>query len=194
MTRRHPHRPYPSALLLVILLTGISGTGVADLLSAEPVEIRHQVTGLFAPERVADLQEIVGSMTDIRLIRVDFTNAEAVFSYDAAAVFPGAKPEQIVERLNHRLRDASQHTFGIKPLCTVEPERLKTVTIPVAGLDCKACSLAAYEIVAKLKGVETATASFKTGLVTARIHPDQIDQVELETALKERGVTLRQSE
>ena len=37
----------------------------------------------------------------------------------------------------------------------------------VTGIDCKACRLAVYEIVAKLDGDEHATASFKYGLVTA---------------------------
>ena len=40
-------------------------------------------------------------------------------------------------------------------------------------------------------GVEMATASFKEGRVTALINPEKIDRVELETALKQRGVQLK---
>lgn len=126
----------------------------------------------------------------IKLVRVDYEHAEAHFDYDPAKVFPGAKPEQVVERFDNLLRDATRHTFGVKPLCTVERDKLKRVEIPVVGLDCKACSLAAYEMVFKLKGVELATASFKDGKVTALIDPEQIDQAEIEMTLKQRGVQL----
>jgi len=181
----------------VLLYGAVSGFGLLRPASAsEPQggvrEFRHQVTGLFAPDREADLRKVLDGFSDVRLVRVDFTRSEAVLEYDPDRAFPGATPEQIVERLNSRVRDASHHTFGVKPVCPVDPEALKQISIPVVGLDCRACSLAAYEIVARLKGVESATASFKDGLVTARIHPDVIDQVEVETALKERGVQIRQ--
>jgi copper chaperone CopZ len=64
------------------------------------------------------------------------------------------------------------------------------VEIPIVGLDCKACSLAVYEILFRLKGVEQATASFKAGKATALIDPKQIDRAELEMALRQRGVQL----
>ena len=65
------------------------------------------------------------------------------------------------------------------------------VEIPVVGLDCKACCLAAYEAIYKLEGVERATASFKDGLVTAWIDSEKTDRTKLEAALKQRNVTLK---
>jgi copper chaperone CopZ len=61
----------------------------------------------------------------------------------------------------------------------------------VLGLDCKACALAAYESIAKIDGVEQATASFRDGLVTARIDPARTSRAALEEILKKRGVTLK---
>lgn len=166
----------------------------ATLLAAEPPDpppvIKHQITGLFSPDREKDLQQVFEKLPEFKLVKVDFANAEASLQYDVARVFPGAKPEQIVERLDNLVRGASNHTFGVKPLRSVEKESLKLVEIPVVGLDCKACSLGAYEAVYRLKGVETATASFKEGRVTALINPEQIDRVELEMALKQRGVQI----
>lgn len=152
---------------------------------------RHQVSGLFAVERVPDLTIAMRDIPGIELVDVDFKSAEATFLYDSAIVFPGAKPEQIVERFDQTLRQASNHTFGIKPLRTMPLEKLKRVEIRVGGLDCKACSFGAYEAVWRLPGVETATASFKLGLVTALIDPEKIDQTELEMALKQRGVEVK---
>ncbi|HVX10297.1 MAG TPA: heavy metal-associated domain-containing protein [Pirellulales bacterium] len=154
---------------------------------------KHQVTGLFSKERVPDLEKIVRQLSEIELVRVDFATAEAEFRYDIAKVFPNATPEQIVERLDQMLRNASRHTFGIKPLCATPREELERVEIPVLGLDCKACCLAAYEAIYKLEGVEQATASFKEGLVVAWIHPGKTDVKMLETALKQRNVTLKES-
>src|ERR687883_37356 len=82
---------------------------------------------------------------------------------------PAAKPEQVVERLDQKVREASHHTFGVKPRRTVPRDKLKRVEVAVAGLDCRACCLAAYEIVAAVDGVYQATASFKDGQVTALI-------------------------
>lgn len=165
------------------------------LLASEPPDpphlIKHQITGLFSPDREKDLQQVFEKLPDLKLVRVDFANAEASLEYDAAKVFPGAKPEQIVERLDNLIRGASNHTFGVKPLRSAKKEALKLIEIPVVGLDCKACSLAAYEAVYRLKGVETATASFKEGRVTALVDPEMIDRVELETALKQRGVQIQ---
>ena len=182
--------------LMWALLTVMSNSPAQDAVDlVQP--IRHQVTGLFCIERVDDLRKSMdklkaeGGMPDIELVRVDFSTAEAVFQYDPAKAFPGATPEQIIERFDNLLKQASRHTFGIKPLCTTSREQLTLLEIPVIGLDCKACSLAAYEAVYKLEGVEQATASFREGLVTAWIHPEKTDRATLEEALLNRNVTLK---
>ncbi len=157
-----------------------------------PQEVKHQVTGLFCPERVEDLHKAAKQLTNIELVSVDYAKAEAVFRYDPANVFHNATPEKIVEQFDNQLRNASRHTFGIKPLCTTPRDQLQFVEIPVVGLDCKACSLGAYEILYKLEGVEQATASFKTGLVTAWIHSSKTDRKSLEETLVKRNVTLKE--
>ena len=53
------------------------------------------------------------------------------------------------------------------------------VVIPAAGLDCKACCLAAYETISGIDGVEQATASFKEGRITALIDPLKTDRAKL---------------
>lgn len=155
-----------------------------------PQQVRHQVTGLFLPERVQDLREVCSKLPNIRLLEVDYPKAEAVFEYVPGQAFPGAKPEQVVERFDQVLRQATRSTFGIKPLPTMPPEKLLRIEIPVAGLDCKACSLAAYEAVYRLDGVERATADFRVGLVTAVVDPSKTDRQTLEAALKKRGVEI----
>jgi len=159
--------------------------------SARGDTIKHQITGLFMKDREQDLREAVDKIPQVKLVSIDFKNAEATFEYDSAKVFPGAKPEQVIQRFDALLRSASNHTFGIKPLRSVPLEKLRLIEIPVAGLDCKACSLAAYEAVAKLDGVERATASFREGRVTALIDPEKTDRAKLEDALKKRGVQVK---
>lgn len=153
-------------------------------------EFKHQVTGLFMPEREADLREVIATLPQLKLVAIDFENAEVTLDYDAAKAFPGAKGDQIVKRLDDLLRSASHSTFGVKPLRTVSLDKLTLVEIRAAGLDCKACALAAYEGVYKLDGVERATASFREGKVTALIDPTKTDRAKLEAALKQRGVTI----
>lgn len=151
---------------------------------------RHVVTGLFSPERIADLRALCAELPEIELVSIDFERAEASFAYDPARAFPDARtPEQLVERLDNLLRNASRHTFGARPARTTSWEELRRVEIPVRGLDCKGCCLGAYDAIYRLEGVEAATASFRDGLVTAWIEPARIGRAELEAALKQRGVT-----
>lgn len=174
----------------------VSWAGWANVVQAQekPAEVptfKHQITGLFCPEREQDLRDLCEQqLTKFKLVSVDYANSEATFAYDPAVVFPGAKPEQYVERLNNELRSVSRYTFGAKPLRTMAKDQLKRVEIPIAGLDCKACSLAVYEIIAKLPGVEQAQASFRLGRATAYIDPTKIDQARIEMELKQRGVSL----
>lgn len=74
------------------------------------------------------------------------------------------------------------------PLRQTTPRgKLTEVVIPVAGLDCKACCLAAYEAVAGIDGVVRATARFKDGRVTVTIDPAKTDRAKLEDALTKKG-------
>ncbi len=158
--------------------------------AVEPQAYVFRVTGLFDPDRVDDFRAVVEKLPDVRLETLDYDRAEARFTFDPAKLFPGAKPEQIVERFDQIVRQSSSSTFGIRPPSVVPRERLQAVTIPIVGLDCRACSLAAYEIVLKVEGVEQAQASFRDGLVRAWIDPTRTTRAALEEALRKRNVQL----
>ena len=157
---------------------------------AEEQTVTHRITGLFSPEREADLRKALEKLPEIKLVRLDFSHAEGSFTYDATKAFPGTKTVDIVKKFDEQLRNASNHTLGVQPVSSTAKDKLRRVEIPVAGLDCKACCLAAYEIIYKMEGVEQATASFKEGRITALIDPQKIDRPALESALKQRGVTV----
>jgi copper chaperone CopZ len=169
--------------------------GLVALPQARAEDQKHQITGLFCPEREADFKQLCEQkLARFKLVSIDYVNAEATFDYDPAKEFPGANPAQVIERFDNELRNASRHTFGVKALRTTPKEKLELVEIPIAGLDCKACSLAVYEILYRLKGVEQATAYFKVRKATALIDPAQTNRAELEKVLKERGVTVKAAE
>ncbi|HZZ79381.1 MAG TPA: heavy metal-associated domain-containing protein [Gemmataceae bacterium] len=170
-----------SAIAIVVAVLSTPG-----VLRAE--QITYQVTGLFMPEREADLREAVAKMPAVKLVRIDYNKAEAVFDFDAKKF---GKPQQALAAFDQMLKQASNHTFGVKPLSTTPADKLTLIEIPVSGCDCKACSLVAYEAVYKLDGVERATASFRAGKVTAVIDPTKTDRAKLEAALKKRGVHLK---
>jgi len=128
---------------------------------------------------------------DAKLVSIDYSAAEAVFEYNPQKSFDKAKPDKIPERLDNAVRTNSHSTFGVKPLSTTPADKLQTVEIGVVGLDCKGCALAAYESVARLEGVVQATASFKTGLVTAKFDPEKTNRAALEEALVKARVELK---
>jgi len=160
----------------------------------EPQTFKYRVTGLFNRDRENDLREAVKKMTDVAIVSIDFDVAEVTFSYDPAKLFQkGTKEKDWLERFDGQLRQASSHTFGAKPLSETPKDKLTRVEIGVMGPDCKGWCLAAYEYVAKIDGVEQATASFKDGLVTALIDPAKTNRAALEDALKKRQVQLKKS-
>ena len=171
---------------LIACLTGLFV--LAPLAAADPPGLKVRVTGLFAPSREKDLREALADWPEVKIASLDFDCAEVVLAFDSEKLFPKAKPADVIARLDERVRNLTNHTFGIKAVSAVPKEKLVRVEIAAAGLDCKACCLAAYEIVAKIDGVEQATASFKEGRITARIDPAKTEKAKLEAALKERGV------
>lgn len=164
---------------------------VADDKPNERPPVKHRVTGLFSPDREADLKKVFSEkLPEVKLVSIDFKNSEATFVYDADLLFNKPKPEQIIERFDNLLRTHTLGTFGIRAVCATPKEKLMFVEIGVVGLDCKGCGLAVYETIYRIDGVEQATASFKEGLVTAWIDPKKTDRAALEDALKKRGVQL----
>ena len=181
--------------LLALLMLGLSSLAipcVADELPEPNTEVKVRVTGLFSPERIPDLHGATLRNPELKLVDVDYPTSVVTFKYASESeMFRGAKPEQVIERLHNLLGNSSRYTFGARELCPLPRDKLTFLEIPVAGLDCKACCLGAYDAVYRLEGVEQATASFRDGLVTAWIDATKTDRVKLEKALQDRGVTLQ---
>ncbi len=176
-------------LIFIALAAPFFHAKTAQTGSKEPAKLRVRIIGLFAKERTADLQVVLDKW-QIKMLELDFNHAEGLLEFDAAKVLAGVKPPEYTARLDEMVRNASQGTFGLKPPSSTPKNQLKRIEIPVLGLDCKACCLAAYEIIARLDGVEQGTASFKDGRISALIDPKRIQISQMEAALKERGVTI----
>ena len=176
----------PLALAIVLTL-GPGAAAIADE-PDQPERFTYRVLGLFAPNREQALREVFQDLPDLSLVAVDFDDAEIVVEFVPGTAFPGTKPDQLVERFDQKLRSASRGAFSVKPRRTVPRDELQQVVIPIAGLDCQGCCLAAYEAVARIDGVVQATASFKEGRLTAWIDPSKTDRATLADTLRKRGV------
>lgn len=175
------------ACAALLCVWAASPLGAAD---ANPRPFVHQVTGLFSPDRVEDLRLAVAEIPQLKLRSVDFERSEATFEYDPQQLFNTTKPHQVIERLDALVRSKSRSTLGVRHASATPPEMLVKVEIPVVGLDCKGCSWAAYQIVARNEGVDRVQVSFKEGRITAWIDPSETTREFLEEMLKRRGVTL----
>jgi len=143
------------------------------------------------PDRVDDLRKVLKDLPETKLLGIDFKATKATLAYATDSdLFRGAKPEQIIERINNRVRQISGHTFATRPPGTIPRDKLERVEIPIMGLDCRACSFGVYGILERIEGVEQATASFHDGLAIAWIDPAKTNRSALEDALKKRGVQL----
>lgn len=193
----------PRRMMMTVRLSDVESPAVADIEPASKDEptakfrfdndhaVKLQVTGLFVPERADNLRRLMRQLPEARLIDVDFKTAAATVAYSAESdLFRGANPEQVVERINTRLRQLSGHTLGVKPPGALPRDKLERIEIGIVGLDCKACSLAVYEVLAGVEGVEQATADFRNGLAVAWVDPDKTNRAAVEDALKKRNVQL----
>ena len=175
--------------LLALLLALATIGHAAD--ESKPETTTHRITGLFSPQREAALRTAMEKLPGVTLVSVDFEHAEAVFAYDAKVAFKDTKPEQVVERLGDMLRSATRHTLGIAPLEATPKDKLARIEIVVAGCDCPACGLAAYESIFKIAGVAAATVNFKDGRIVALVDAEKTNRAALEAALKKRGVEMK---
>lgn len=152
-----------------------------------------QVTGLFMPGCDEDFRQVFAEFPEAQLKELDFETATGKIAYAAkSSLFGSAKSEQVVERLNNRIRQISGSRLGVKPPGSIPREKLERVEIGIVGLDCKACSLAVYSILERVPGVEQATANFHDGLAVAWIDPAQTSRAALEELLQQRRVQLAQ--
>lgn len=159
--------------------------------ATEKPVMKHQITGLFCAERVEDLRAVCrDKLARFSLQDIDYENGEATFRYDPQKEFPGANPQQVIERFDQELRNVTRHTFGAKAIRGKTKQELQRVEFMIAGLDCKACSLAVYEMLYRQPGVEQAQASFRERRAVAWIDGTMTDRATLLKLLRERGVTV----
>lgn len=156
----------------------------------------YRLIGLSAPEREADLREVMKAVPDVALVSLDAAKAEVTLRYELEKLFPTAKPKQppapekITERISSLIGQASKNTFTVTAPSTVPADKLTKVEIPIGVLDCKACRYAAYQAVAKVDGVERATVSATPSAVIAWIDATKTKREALEEALKKARVEL----
>src|SRR4051812_39507629 len=99
---------------VLLAMIAASHLGAAATQPASGVhKVVHRVTGIFAPDREADLREALLKVPGVELVSLDFDHSEATFAYDPAKAFAGTKPDKIIERFDQELRNASHHTMGI---------------------------------------------------------------------------------
>jgi len=178
---------------VLIMFTRLMGLGFVVLCSGPVVAAEQMATfrllGLFQPDRSEDFREIISSkIPDLAVTKIDYDLGIVELKFDPDKLLNKAKPEQYLERLENLIRQASYGTFSLIPLSKTTPEKLEKIEIKIAGLDCKACSFAAYDAVAKLDGVERATVSFKEGQLFAWIDPMKVDRAKLVEALLKKRV------
>jgi len=180
--------------LTVIILAACS---IARCALADEATAQYRLTGLFEPDRVADLRRQAGALsagekdapTEVRLVDVNYDTSIVTFAYDPAAKpFKGADAEKVRERISNLLRGATRGTFDVFLLGALKPGEQQEVRIGVAGLDCKGCAYGAYRAVAAIEGLERATVSFKEGWLKAWIDPARTNQEAVVAALEKAHV------
>jgi copper chaperone CopZ len=164
--------------------------------STQAGELTLRVTGLFSKDRVDDLRRAVEMIERVEIKSIDYETAKVTFIFETGdePFKSNAAPEQILSAIDSKVKKATRHTMTALLPTEVPKDKLARIEIEVVGLDCKACSYAAYRAIYQIEGVARATASFKDGKVTALIDPKETNRPALEEALKKKGVILKSTE
>ena len=187
---RRGRRVRRGRLLLFFCMLVSSLIRAADEKPAGETTVKYRVNGMFSPDRQEDLRQAAAKLADFKLVTIDYDNAEVTFCYDSSKVLKGAKPDHVLNTMDSKLREASNHTLGLMNPIT-NREKLQRVEVHVGMLDCKACGLGVYWIVTKVPGVEQATVDIKDGHVIAWLDPEKTKRADIVEMLKMREVTVK---
>ena len=171
----------------------VGGSAIAGLASAEEQTSEFRIVGLFSTDREQDLRDLAAKLPGLNIAGVDFENAKVTLRYDLHQLFPDEDPrkkwsaEEIQNRLNDLLTNASMGTFGLKPLPTTPANKLTKLELHIGILDCKGCRYGAYLMVIHVSGVEEAIVGLNR-MLTVWIDPSKTDRAAVEEALKKGNV------
>lgn len=168
---------------ILICLFGLS------TLHAEENERTYRVLGLFQPDQAESFRVAVAELEDLDLVKLDYERGEATIRI-GDRFKAGGDPEKQLAALSQQIRSATRGVFEFTPTVTTPRDKLTEVVIPIAGLDCKGCSYAAYLAVHKLEGVARVTADFGEGHVKAWLDSDKATVTALEVELTRKRVTM----
>ena len=178
-----------------LLLLGLLTAALAPPAAAAEQTATFRLIGLSAPEREADLREVVAKVPEVALVSLDVARAEVTLRFDREKLLPPAKGKQpppaadkILARLDQLLGTASTRTFTLTERSAVPADQLTKLEIPIGVLDCKGCRYAAYIAVAKLDGVERATVTTTPSAVVAWVDAAKVKREALVDALKKMRV------
>ena len=176
--------------IILLLLAGLMG----PVLRAAEETTTFRVIGFSHPEREADFRQVMRSLPELVLVKLDIEKAEVTFRYDMAKLLPKASPDQpvppekVLEELEKRIGNASTRTFSLT-LKTVPSAAPTKVDIPVGLLDCKGCRYGVYLAVAKIEGVDRASVTGE-GVLTVWIDATKTNREVLVDALKKARIDL----
>ena len=187
-------KPLRLPLLLLALLCC-----AATLLHAEEQSSTYRLIGLFEPSRQDDFRDLLTSIPELKLAKLDFEKDEVTLSYELPSVFTDGKvpkdlsPEKLMERLNNLIGSRSgkhRNTFKLATLSKLPADQQTRVDIKIGILDCKGCRYGVYQIVNKIDGVERVTVGVENPTVTAWIDSSKTNREAIEAALKKAQVAV----
>ena len=179
---------------LQTIILAILGCLISPGLRAAEETTTFRIVGFSNPEREADFRQVMDTLPELVLVKLEIAEAEVTLRYDTAKILANVKPGQpvppdkVLEALDNRIGQASTRTFNLSPRAAT-PEALTKVEIPVGLLDCKGCRYGVYIAVAKIEGVDRASVSSE-GVLTAWIDPARTNRAALVEALKKARVEL----
>ncbi len=169
----------------------------AGFLRADEQTSTYRLVGLFEPSREDDFRKLLAEEApELKVERLDFEKAEVTLRYDLPALFSDGKipkgftAEKLREKIDQTIRGKSKGTFQIQWPSALPAGEQTRVDIKVGILDCRGCRFGVYQMVTKIEGVERASITADTHVLTAWIDPAKTNREALEAALKKQQVQL----
>jgi len=186
-----------------VVLSGLLLALCAVLFLARERTTTVRILGLSDASRADDFRATMTTVPGLKLVSFDGNKATASLSYDAPTLLHKAKPDpgdlaqnKVLGVIDSLVGKASNRSFTVTAPTGIAERNLAKIDIKVGLNDCKGCRYAAYSAVATIDGVERASVKCENrtlSTLTAWIDPAKTSKEALQTALKEAGVTLKET-
>jgi len=145
-------------------------------------KVTIRINGMHCVSCAQTTEDILKKEKGIIEANVNFATEKAVIEYNVEEI--------TLERIAQLIREAGYEPIGIPK----EGEKMREISIKIAGMSCASCAANIEKALRKMKGVKSANVNFATEKATVEYSPDIISILDLRKTIQDLGYEVKEEE